>query len=339
MSDNGSFFSGAGAIRFLSDALPDWLSSLFLGQPMARALSFGSVEALTRTRDGLVAPEAWLKTGANIPHRKGRQFVDLILPDAQLLKREVKLPKTPRRMLQRVVTLDMLRRTPFKSDQTYTLLSEVRTNGAQTTLSQWIARRDDIDTLRKRLSQAGLMVRRVRVTTAPQTPLADFTSDIYRAGRLWRSLNAISVLIGLAAGGWIWAAPALELQKTRIDLEAEVQTLTAEAFALRQGMQAQSADASDRAAFLDRMTVRTPVVSTLRAVTVIMPDDVWLTDIAFDRTRVTLRGSTSGSAAQMLLDLPRNRLLRDAQFAGPVSQTGDGRERFDIVFETHRAQP
>lgn len=335
MGDNRSKKFGAGATRFLSDALPDWLSALLLGQPMARTLSFGPNDALTKAKGRLVAPAAWLKSDADVPAKKGKRYVDVILPDAQLLRRQVKLPKTPRRMLQQAVTLDMLRRTPFKPEQTYSVLSGI--DG--TSLTQWIARRDDIDGLCARLARAGLLVRRVRVAGAPDAPLADFTARVYPAGRLWRGLNVLAVLTALAAGGWVWAAPVLKVQDALRAQEAEVQRLTAEALALRQGMQAQTAEDTERTAFLHRMTRRTPFVSTLRAATVMMPDEVWLTDMSIDRTRVTLRGSTVGSAAQMLLDLPRNRLLRNPQLAGPVSQTRDGRERFDIVFQTPQAQP
>ena len=336
MGDNKSMKMGTGV---LSDALPDWLGALLLGRPMARSLTFDAVDTLTRKKGRLTAPVAWLKTGADVPARKGKRHVDVILPDAQLLKRAVKLPKTPRRMLGRAVTLDMLRRTPFKADQTYSVLSDIQQDGANTTLTQWIARRDDIDTLRSRLAKAGLVVRRVSVAGAKAGPLADFSAQIYPAGRIWRAINAVAVLVALMAGAWIWAEPALRAQEARVAQEAEVQRLTAEALALRQGMQAQSTEASERTAFLNRMTRRTPMASTLRAATVMMPDDVWLTDLAFDRARVTLRGSTAGSAAQMLLDLPRNRLLRNPQLAGPVSQTRDGRERFDIVFQTPQGQP
>lgn len=326
-------------MRFLSDALPDWLSALVLGQPITRALSFGSVGSVKRQKGGLIAPAAWLNPDADVPTKKGRRYVDVVLPGRQLLKRTVKLPKTPRRMLGRAVTLDMLRRTPFKPEQIYSVLSDVQADAASTTLTQWIARRDDVDGLRARLAQAGLTVRRVLVEGSPTAPLADFTSEIYPAGQVWRALNIVAVLVVLGAGTWIWAEPAFRAQDARRAQEAELQRMTTEALTLRQGMNTQSVAASERTAFLNRMTRRTPMVTTLRAATVMIPDDVWLTDMAIDRTRVTLRGSTSGSAAQMLLDLPRNRLLINPQLAGPVSQTRDGRERFDIVFQTPQGQP
>lgn len=320
----------------MSDALPDWLAALLFGRPMARGLSFGSVDAVKRQKGRFVVPNTWLKTDAEISQYKGSHYVDIILPDERLLKRAVKLPKTPRRMLERAVTLDMLRRTPFTPEQTYSVLSEVRTNAGNTTLIQWIARRDDIDGLRARLAQAGLMVRRVLVDDAI---LADFGKEIYPAGRLWRGLNVLAILTMLGAGAWMWAEPAFKAQEARRAQEAELQQLTTEALALRQRIQAQSSEMSERTAFLNRMTRRTPFASTLRAATVMLPDEVWLTDLGFDRVRVTVRGSTAGSAAQMLLDLPRNRLLRSPQLAGPVSQTRDGRERFDIVFQTPQGQP
>ena len=335
----GKTFSvfGTGATRFLSSAVPDWLSALVFGRPMARALKFQNADALSKKGGAFYAPMAWLKDGATIPEKRGKRFVDVMLPQARLLKREVKLPKTPRRALGNAVALDMLRKTPFRTDQTYSILTDIRTEGTGTSVTQWVARRDDIDGLRKRLAQAGLVVRQVLVADATAEPLADFSAEVYPMGRLWRGVNVIAVLAALAAGAWIWAQPALQVQDALKAQEAELQRLTAEALALRSNMQEQSTEATERTAFLERMTRRTPIVATIRAATVMMPDDVWLTDMAIDRARVTLRGSTSGSAAQMLLDLPRNRLLLNPQLAGPVSQTSDGRERFDIVFQTVQA--
>ena len=165
---------------------------------MARALTFGPVDAVTRRKGTLVAPAAWLKPDAVIKAKKRKRHVDVILPDTQMLKRDVKLPKTPRRMLERAVTLDMLRRTPFKADQTYFMLANVQTDATRTALTQWIARRDDIDGLRDRLAQAGLLVRRVRVAGAPALPLADFSGSVYPMGRVWRGVNALAVLAVLA---------------------------------------------------------------------------------------------------------------------------------------------
>lgn len=334
-----SFF-GTGATRFLSRAMPDWLLALVLGRPMARALVFDDAQTLSRKRGTFHAPKTWLTGKADMPPKRGKRFVDVMLPQDRLLRRDVKLPKTPARALAKAVALDMLRKTPFKPDQTYSILTDVRKDPTGVNVTQWVARRDDIDGLRNRLAQAGLIVRQVLVAgSSADAPLADFSAEVYPMGRVWRSLNALAVVLALGAGAWIWVQPTLAVQEARRAQEAEVQRLTEQALALRESMKEQSTGATERAAFLERMTRRTPVVATLRAATVMMPDDVWLTDMAFDRARVTLRGSTAGSAAQMLLDLPRNRLLLNPQLAGPVSQTSDGRERFDIVFQTLQGRP
>lgn len=339
MSSKTSSLVGAGATRFMSNIMPDWLLAMVCGRPMARVLEFGPTETLTRKGRRLIAPAKWLMPGSDVPAKRGKRYVDVELPQRQLLKRDVKLPKTPRRTLRRVVMLDMLRKTPFKPDQTYSILTDVRSDTVHTTMTHWVARRNDIDALRTRLAQAGLMVRRVNIADIRAEPLADFSAQTYPAGRLWRLANVVAVILALAAGAWLWIQPVWKIQEARIAQEAELQRLTSEAVALRESMKSQSSEETERTAFLDRMTRRTPAVTILRAATVMMPDEVWLTDMAFDRARVTLRGSTSGSAAQMLLDLPRNRLLRNPQLAGPVSQTSDGRERFDIIFQTPQGQP
>ncbi|WP_299695267.1 PilN domain-containing protein [uncultured Tateyamaria sp.] len=325
---------GTGPVRLLSKAVPDWLAALFLGRPRARALSFDDVETLTRRHGRHIAPWGWLDPKTELPKKIGRGFVDVALPANRVLKREVHLPRTPGRMIERAVTLDMLRRTPFKADQTYAALSDIEIDSAGTRLTHWVARRDDIDRLRTRLAAAGLKTRRVTVEGVPAAPLVDFTPQTYPSGRRWRALNAVALVALLGAGVWIWAEPTLRAQDALRAQTEELQRLTETALTLRQSIEAQGTEQGERTAFMQRMTRRTPMVTMLRTATVILPDTVWITDMAIDRNRVVVRGSTAGSAAQMLLDLPDNRLLLNPQLAGPVSQTTDGRERFEIVFQT-----
>ncbi|MEL7092556.1 MAG: PilN domain-containing protein [Pseudomonadota bacterium] len=334
MSDTNATLQNAKPGGAILGVVPDLPAAVLLGRPTARRLRFGDVDRLKRVKGVLTAPSAWLKPDGPAPTKTRKRTVDVLLPQDQLLKRAVKLPKTPRRVLAKAVSLDMVRRTPFKPGETYTVLSDVHTSAEGTTASHWIARRDDVDALRARLAGAGIRVRRILIEDGPKEPLADFSAQIYPAGKLWRGVNLLAVLVALAAGGWIWAQPALVAQEARIAQETELQSLTAQALQLRRTIEAQGSSESERSAFLARMTRRTPMATTLRAATVVLPDYVWLTDMAIDRNRVVVRGSTAGSAAQMLLDLPDNRLLRNPQLAGPVSQTNDGRERFEIVFQT-----
>lgn len=320
--------------RAVSTVTPDWAQALLFGRPMARPLRFGDVDVLTQESRKIIAPSAWADTDVDVPRVRKRRFVDVELPQSKVLRREVRLPKTPRRSLKNAVVLDMMRKTPFRPEQTVSVISDVTRNADGVALTHWVARKTDLENLKDRLRHGGLLTRRIHVAGVSSEPLADFGAQTYPLGRAWRWVNSVALVVAIVAGAWIWAKPVLALRDARILQEAERDRLTAAAVQLRREIEGQGEATSGRAAFLDRFTQRPLVLTTLQEATTTLPESVWLSDLSFERHRVTASGSTRGSAAQMLLDLPRNRLLLRPQLAGQVSQTEDGRERFDIVFQT-----
>lgn len=332
---NGSLTAQAGALarRAFSNVVPKWVQALLFGRPLARRLSFGNIPSVTRHAWNIIVPSAWAQRGVVLPPASGRRLVDVDLPQTSVLRREVRLPPTPSRTLRNAVLLDMMHKTPFRPDQTCSVLSDFQTSSEGVSVTQWVARRDDLEELRSRLRAAGFVVCRLRIADVASEPLEDVSQQAFPMGRVWRSVNAVALAVIVGVGLWTWAQPVLSVREARITQEAERDRLIEQAIDLRDQIEHLRAAGSERTAFLDRMTQRVPVIEILRAATEMLPDDVWLTDLAFERSRVSLRGSTQGSAAQMLLDLPKTPVLLNPQLAGPVSQTSDGRTRFDLVFQ------
>ena len=318
--------------------VPNWVQALFFGRPSASEMSFSAdVTEMRRQKGGVQAPMAWLD-GGELPKGRGR-IVDLVLPASRLLRRQVTLPPTTSfRSIESAVALDMRRKTPFSVGETFDAISDVDQSEDGVRLSHWVARRDDMDALRARLAAGGYKVRRILVEGVDAPPLADFSASVYPMGRVWRGLNVLALLTLLGAGGWLWLEPVLAVQRAREAQEAEVATLTARAVSLRQALDTQTATSAERASFVERMTGRTPLSANLRAATLVFPDSVWLTDFTFSRTQVSVRGTVDGSAAQMLLDLPANRLLLAPALTGPVTQGPRGADRFEIAFQTPHAE-
>lgn len=321
--------------RALSEILPDWFRAMFLGQPRAQVLSFDDTATeLRKTSDGWVAPFSWLASAPENGKATQERVVDVVVPSQMILGRALKFPKKSARHLDRVVGFDTLQKTPFKPDQIHSVCDITGRDPAQIHVQQWIARKSDIEALAQNLATHGLRPRRFIIDGFSGPAMLDLSRDVAPLGGMWRTFNLIAACAILGALICLWALPVWSAYQARQAQEAELKTLTAQAVALRQDVDGLRRGASERAAFLDIMMQRQTMVALLREATALLPDSVWITDFTFEADRLILRGSVKGSAAQLVLDLPDNNVLKTPRLTGPVSQMGDGRERFDLVFDT-----
>ena len=313
----------------ISSALPAWVKAMFLGQPMATPLVFNaSTRKITTQRDGIHIPDTLLRTDVHGLETLTPQNVDILLPEKELLRREITVPTKSLSKLDQVIGLDTIQKTPFKPADIYSTTQVVSTNGSVSKVEQWIARRDHVETVRSRLAALGLNVRRVYVGEAA---LADFSNEVAPRARHWRAINALLILATVGLLSLWFLAPSWGSFQALQKQEIINSSLSKEAMALRQRVDGLQVGASERAAFIARVSQRQTVSSILRDLTVLMPDDVWLTDISIQNGRVVIRGSTAGSAAELVLSLTEDQRFLSPRLTGPVSQTADGRERFDMT--------
>ena len=78
------------------------------------------------------------------------------------------------------------------------------------------------------------------------------------------------------------------------------------------------------------------LIDGLRALTVALPDGVWISDLKFTPTEFVITGETSGSAADLVLQLTESNLDLVPSLQGAVSRTNIGSERFSLKFSQPR---
>jgi Tfp pilus assembly protein PilN len=318
----------------ISSAVPAWLKTMFLGQPTARPLYFKrGLDSLETSRGDIQAPFALLKGDVVGLQPVPRKNVDIYLPETVLLKRDITVPTASLAKIDSIVALDTVQKTPFKPHEIFSTIKIVERSKTGAKVVQWIARKDTIDAIVAQLKALGLSVRQIHVEEQQTSALADFSSEIAPRAKSIRRLNGLVVFVGgLLLAGWAiaptwFAAQALEKQASYTS------ALSERAVALRNELEDLQGGATEHAAFIARVSRRQTVSHILRELTVALPDTVWLTDVSIQNGRIIVRGSTSGSAAELVLSLTEDRRFISPRLTGPVSQTADRRERFDMTFD------
>lgn len=323
----------------VSEMIPAWFREIFLGIPKAVPLRFDTdtSEFLTGGKT-IIAPDALIE-GDISPKRIAPDVVDVMYPARRCFERKVTLPAASASAIEKVLALDTLRATPFSEGEIYWSYRRDHHTQEKLDLTQWIARREDIDAVMKRLKSTGLRVRSVLVEgNETGRPLRNLRREIAARNRIWRVLNLLCVLalVGLLSYRLLYPT---WLDRQEIEaLDHSLTDLRTRAVSLRQEAEVLRGAQTEQTVLLDVINRHVPLVQVLREVTVAMSDDVWINDLNYHAPQVSLSGSIKGSAAQLVLDLAKSGKLQNPRLSGSVSTGNDQRERFELKVEMGKRQ-
>lgn len=318
----------------VSGLVPLWFSEVFLGLPKATPLRFyAETETILSGGSTIIVPETLIEQDIALK-RVSLQVVDVMFPAQRCFTRAVSLPPASSGSLEKMLTLDTLRATPFSEPEIYWSYRRDGREHDNLNLTQWIARREDIDTLARRLNAIGLRVRKVLVEgNETGRPLLDLTRKIAAGNRIWRVSNLLCILALIALFAYQMFYPAWLDRQEITNLNRDLTDLRVKAVSLRQQAEILRSEQAEKAALLDVIDAHLPLVDVLRDVTVAMSDDVWISDMNYRAPLVTLSGSTNGSAAQLVLDIAKSDHLQNPRLSGTVAKGSDQRERFELQLE------
>jgi general secretion pathway protein L len=256
----------------------------------------------------------------------------LRLGPGALLERQVVLPLAAERDLDRLITYDLNRLTPFTADEVFWTAAIERRDRAQgkLTVRLSLVLRARVEGVLAPLQEAGLAPAALEVVAADGAPrrIALGAGDARRAA-LRRRLRQGGVAL---AGGLAVAIVALpfvlqSLAFSRLDARIEaVRPRMERAEALRRRI-------LERAHGADAMAVeRARVGDVLQALAIVterLPDSTFLTGFTYRQRHLTLEGSAKG-AAQLISLLAADRQLRNAAFSAPVTRNAEGADLFSI---------
>lgn len=278
--------------------------------------------------------------GVKNPGSSLREIV-LYLPDDKVLSKTLKLPLAAEENLREVLSFEMDRQTPFRSDQVYydftVLLRNPRENTL--TLELVLVPHKVVDELLAGL--AGLELYPDRVTRKGNGQgKADTTINLLPTEQRPRKrvmLRRVNLALGALALALLLGAVSLPLvskhrQIQSLQLLLDMAATRAEdARDLREAVDRLTADARF---LVNRKQSSLSVLQIMEEVTRILPDDTWLNRLEIRGSEVQIQGQSSAAAALIPL-IESSALLHNARFRSPVTRlTRSNIERFHLSAET-----
>lgn len=274
---------------------------------------------------------------ADIPRTAGKPAV-LRLNEADVLSKTVSLPLAAERELEQVLAFEMDRETPFSAEEVYWTHRVTRRDRqrGQLSVQLLLVPQAALAALLAALGRAGLQPRRAEIVAGPDQDLylpldADGGRLHGAAGRHLLRWPAAAVCIGLAVAAI--AAPFARQASTLTTLDQEIakgRAAAAESDKLRQEIERLSGTADLIESERDKAG---RPLATLAALTRVLPDDTYLTELQHQQRKVTLSGRSAG-ASRLIGAISAVSQLRNPTFAAPVTRIEAARaEVFTISAE------
>ena len=302
------------------------------------APTLDTVEVPAQPRFRTVSPERFGSAGPGFAALRARlgartaPKADLVLPPGLLLEQAVTLPLATERELGRVLRFEMDRLTPFAADDVFwswRITGRNRGEG-QLHLVLSLTPRAPLLPVLDALAAAGLRARLLRSGAAVIT-LDQVVEAAWRRRVRWGLAAACAVLaVGAAAAPFL--RQSLDSRKVERGIAA-LRPAVERADALRRRAVADAAGVDVLAA---QRAESGNVLAMLAALTVALPDDTSLTDLAF-RARVATISGRSGAAVRLIPLLTAEPALQNTAFTAAVTRNDTtGTEGFTLQTELVR---
>lgn len=283
--------------------------------------------------------------------RHGRIEIVLAAPAASVVTRMITLPLAAEAELERVISFEIDRLTPFNAAELfYTFeIARRRPEADKLDVELSFARRVDLSAPLDALSAAGFPAQRIDVIreaavagsgAAAEGTAADRDPDLRGVNLLpkppalgWRfgQVALAAALTALALTGGTWTALTLAQQQARVDaLQAAVDMARREARAAQAAAVGAggAGDAARRA--YERKTGAPAMVAMIARLTELLPDDAYLETLTLSADGLELSGRAADAAALIAL-FERDPVFRAPTFRAPITRDAEGRgERFSM---------
>ncbi|MES0863751.1 PilN domain-containing protein [Ruegeria sp. SCPT10] len=260
--------------------------------------------------------------------------MDVYLPPELFFERRLVLPVTACDKLQEVALLDLQSRTPFELADIYWRLGRPAKKNSVIEVSQWIVRREDVQSWKHNLERNGYRVCKlfVDIDSAP-LPVVDFSDEILPGRQTFRKLNIALACTALLSLFSAWLYPGWSARIDTRVLQLELDTLRSQALLERHKVEEIRQTEAQKTTLVDAVMLRPLLVDTLRELTISLEDDVWVSSMAFNTSRVVITGEAGNSAAEAVLSLGERSGFGNPRISGPVSRTARGSEQFEITLD------
>lgn len=314
----------------ISTLLPSWLRFSLFGTVTVQKIRFAdNLTNYSQDTDTIIFPLDVLSTNAHFNPKKFSRstIVDIELPASVCLERSLDVPELPSSKMVQAIALNTQHNTPFKlNDVVWTYHRE---NSNQ--ISQFIYRVTDADNLIHKLKAIGVQVRKLSVEDCDGPAMLDNGLSIVQPYRFWRRLNFVLLFVVLSMILALLWMPLVSQREYLVSLKEERDQIQSATFELREKLSNLKEIESENDDFINALSNRYLLADVLKELTIILPDEAWVSYVEFQNQSVTISGSVAGSAAELVLLIGKSKTLNDPHLSGPVSQgQNTGTENFEI---------
>jgi general secretion pathway protein L len=314
--------------RTAARALFAWWRGAMLGLLPDRLRPQAAAELVARLEGGTLRLER-RSGGSRTPAEPaaGRPVV-LLADDARLLRQRLRLPAAAGTHLRAVAGHELERTMPLKADQAWfdaRLLGpapDPREIEVEIAALPRAAVAGPLDALRR----LGLVPVAVELSGASDTvrlPLREGGAPPPRRPAVRRPLLVLAALLLLGLG------PLAAAAVRQLALEAERRGLAAEAGALHATLDRLEARRGELDAVAARRQAAASALVVVEALSRLLPDGTWLTELRFDGSGVELVGRSADAAALLPL-VESSPHFDEAAFRAALTREGGLPERFEI---------
>jgi general secretion pathway protein L len=263
--------------------------------------------------------------------------VGIRVPLASCFVRTVELPRSAQEDAGRILDLDLERATPFKLKDVYcaTLVENDDGRSPQVRARHLMIKRSSVEPLLGELKASGLTVDFIDCWDEGdrQSLPVDFLASQQQAGAAARGgLSFTSLLLALLA---LLGLSALLLANSRYQtaleaVQGQVQQARTQATSVRRALDTSEAALSEIEQLQRLKLATTPTVQVIDALTKLLPNSVWLTDLRVENGFLDITGLAKSGAG--LLPLFENSpVFADAGLASGVNfDPQENKERFSL---------
>jgi general secretion pathway protein L len=313
-----------------------FVRSIWTGQPI---VSIAGFQGEPGTTFDIEIPQSISDNAAKRLIVMRRRVIDLVLPEAMVLRRDLTLPNIPRKHIDQSILLNTLQKTPFRQDEILWTRSEPTYTSDNVMVSQWVAKREEVEDLGRWLAEKNLIVRRfIPSNGAAIRPFMDNAAHIFPRSALIHRLNIALILVILLVSLFNWLSPALQSQDQLRQVLDERTRLQTRALELRQNLDALIQEDEERAQLSAAVLDRVSIVENLLALTAILPETTWVSGLSMTQDSLVASVSSGTSAAELQIEISEMEGGPVSRISSPIVRASGGVERFELTFDLGASQ-
>lgn len=291
------------------------------------------------TADGVLKAE--LLNGV----KESKLQLNLVMPEAQVMRKRITLPRVARHNLRTVVGYQIGRLTPFNADKVFFDVLEVSTYTPnistieveliavlKTDAQPWI---EQVERL------TGLVVSRLIVAKIDgllnQQALNLFAQQ-RTPNKWWLRLNRNSMLLlGLVAVLLVTAVvPVIKLRALVVDRKQEIKVLDERVTGLQEKRQILEHDLAALNYVLEKKASNRELSHIIDELTRIVPDEIFINSLSVQKSTVVISGIGTG-VVDLIALLNDSSLFADAKFTSSITRAGEGQDIFTASMQLSTA--